>query len=75
MDVRERTFREYMKEKGLLEEGFIFCRRGFSVENGYHLMDKAVETLGEKLPTAFFTAADPIALTLPGMATPFSFKA
>ena len=32
------------------------------MENGYHLMDKAVETLGEKLPTAFFTAADPIAV-------------
>lgn len=62
MDVRERTFRDYMREKGLLEEGFIFCRRGFSVENGYHLMDKAVETLGEQLPTAFFTAADPIAV-------------
>nr|WP_202049275.1 LacI family DNA-binding transcriptional regulator [Bacillus glycinifermentans] len=62
MDIRERTFRAYMSEKGLLEEHYMFCRRGFSVENGYHLMGKAIKELGEKLPTAFFTAADPIAV-------------
>ncbi|WP_117168518.1 LacI family DNA-binding transcriptional regulator [Paraliobacillus sediminis] len=62
MDIRERTFRRYMAEKGLLNEDFIFCHRGFSVANGYHLMKNAVETLGDQLPTAFFTAADPIAV-------------
>jgi len=62
MDIREKTFREYMSKKGLLREEFIFCHRGFSVENGYYLMSKAIEQLGEQLPTAFFIAADPIAV-------------
>ncbi|MFS0878760.1 LacI family transcriptional regulator [Bacillus sp. 7586-K] len=62
MDIREKIFREYMSKKGLLREEFIFCHRGFSVENGYYLMSKAIEQLGEQLPTAFFIAADPIAV-------------
>lgn len=62
MDIREKTFRAYMKEKGLLKDQFIFCQRGFSVHNGYHLMINAIEKLGDSLPTAFFTAADPIAV-------------
>jgi LacI family transcriptional regulator len=62
MDIREKTFRAYMNEKGILKEPFIFCQRGFSVDNGYQLMKKAIETLGDQLPTAFFTAADPIAV-------------
>src|SRR5690606_39783993 len=62
MDLRERTFREYMNEKSLLKEEYIFCHRGFSVDNGYHLMKDAIEQLGNRLPTAFFIAADPIAV-------------
>ncbi|WP_223702513.1 LacI family DNA-binding transcriptional regulator [Sutcliffiella deserti] len=62
MDQREKVFRSYMKEKGLLKEEYIFCHRGFSVDNGYYLMSKAIETLGDQLPTAFYTAADPIAV-------------
>lgn len=62
MDLREQTFREYMKEKSLLKEEYIFCHRGFSVDNGYHLMKDAIEQLGNRLPTAFFIAADPIAV-------------
>ncbi len=62
MDIREKIFREYMSKNGLLREEFIFCHRGFSVENGYYLMSKAIEQLGEQLPTAFFIAADPIAV-------------
>jgi LacI family transcriptional regulator len=61
-DLRERVFRRYMEEKGLLEEQYIFCHRGFSVENGYYLMTKAIQELGEQLPTAFLIAADPIAV-------------
>ncbi|WP_078550074.1 LacI family DNA-binding transcriptional regulator [Litchfieldia alkalitelluris] len=61
-DLRERVFRRYMEEKGLLKEEYIFSHRGFSVENGYFLMNKAIEKLGDKLPTAFFVAADPIAV-------------
>ncbi|MDQ0858520.1 LacI family DNA-binding transcriptional regulator [Bacillus sp. V2I10] len=62
MDIREKTFRSYMTEKGLLNEQFIFCHRGFSVDNGYQLMKDAINKLGDNLPTAFFTAADPIAV-------------
>lgn len=62
MDIRERTFRAYMDEKGLLKEEYIFIHRGFSVENGYNLMTKAIKTLGDQLPTAFYIAADPIAV-------------
>lgn len=62
MDIRERTFRQYMADKGLLNDDYIFCHPGFSVDNGYHLMKEAMEKLGDQLPTAFFTAADPIAV-------------
>lgn len=62
MDLRERVFRSYMKEKGLFQEPFVFCHQGFSVDNGYYLMTKAIKELGDQLPTAFFIAADPIAV-------------
>ncbi len=62
MDIRERKFRRYMEEKGLLKEEYIFRNRGFSVENGYHLMKKAILKLDDRLPTAFFIASDPIAV-------------
>ncbi|UOE94064.1 LacI family DNA-binding transcriptional regulator [Alkalihalobacillus sp. LMS39] len=62
MDLREREFRKVMEEKGLLNDQFIFCRRGFSVDNGYYLMSNAIEKLGDSLPTAFYIAADPIAV-------------
>jgi LacI family transcriptional regulator len=61
-DLRERVFRRYMEAKGLLKEEYIFTHRGFSVENGYYLMTKAIKELGDNLPTAFFVAADPIAV-------------
>ncbi|WP_186579965.1 LacI family DNA-binding transcriptional regulator [Aquibacillus kalidii] len=61
-DIRERVFRRYMDGKGILKEEYIFIHRGFSVDNGYQLMKRAIEELGDNLPTAFFTAADPIAV-------------
>lgn len=62
MDIREKAFKEYMKEKDLLNEALVFCNQGFSVENGYDLMKKALSQLEERMPTAFVTAADPIAV-------------
>jgi LacI family transcriptional regulator len=62
MDIREKAFRSYMEEKGILKNQYIFSQRGFSVENGYKLMSKAIQKLGKNLPTAFFVAADPIAV-------------
>lgn len=61
-DLRERVFRRYMEGKGLLKDEYIFTHRGFSVENGYYLMTKAIQELGDDLPTAFLVAADPIAV-------------
>jgi LacI family transcriptional regulator len=62
MDLRERVFRRYMERKGLLKEQYVFHGRGFSVDTGYSLMKRAVQQLGDQLPTAFFIAADPIAV-------------
>ncbi|MFB3164986.1 LacI family DNA-binding transcriptional regulator [Neobacillus sp. 179-J 1A1 HS] len=62
MDLRERVFRRYMEQKGLLKDSYIFQRRGFSVESGYLLMKNAIQQLGDQLPTAFYIAADPIAV-------------
>jgi len=62
LDLRERVFRRYMVKKGLLNEQYIFHRRGFSVDTGYMLMKNAIEQLGDQLPSAFFIAADPIAV-------------
>lgn len=62
MDIREKGFRNYLHAKNLLNEDYIFVHRGFQVENGYNLMKKAIDKLGDRLPTAFFIAADPIAV-------------
>ncbi|KMK74817.1 LacI family DNA-binding transcriptional regulator [Alkalihalobacillus pseudalcaliphilus] len=62
MDIREKAFRRYLKEKEILDENMIYQNRGFSVSNGYQLMLNAIEQLGEQLPSAFFIAADPIAV-------------
>ncbi|ASK62199.1 LacI family transcriptional regulator [Virgibacillus phasianinus] len=60
-DLREKTFRTYMQEKGLYEERFVFVG-SFSVEDGYNLMVKAIKELGDDLPTAFFTSSDVMAI-------------
>lgn len=62
MDLREQLFRHYLEEKSLLNEDYVYRHRGFSVENGYHLMSRAINELGDNLPTAFFVAADPLAV-------------
>ena len=62
MDLRERVFRRYMESKGLLKDQYVFHGRGFSVDTGYSLMKRAIQQLGDQLPTAFFVAADPIAV-------------
>jgi LacI family transcriptional regulator len=62
MDLRERVFRRYMERKGLFKDQYVFHGRGFSVDTGYSLMKRAIQQLGDQLPTAFFVAADPIAV-------------
>ncbi len=60
-DVREDTFRSYMREKGLYDERFVYIGK-FSVEDGYRLMKQAIEELGNELPTAFFVGSDVMAI-------------
>lgn len=62
MDIRESRFRYQLKKRGLLEEKYIFIKRGFTFQTGIELMREAIDTLGDNLPTAFLIAADPIAL-------------
>ncbi|WP_020618422.1 LacI family DNA-binding transcriptional regulator [Paenibacillus daejeonensis] len=61
-DVREKTFRAYLEPRGLLREETLFTGPQFSVEDGYTLMMRAIDQLGDQLPTAFFVASDPIAV-------------
>ncbi|QUW21527.1 LacI family DNA-binding transcriptional regulator [Sporosarcina sp. Marseille-Q4063] len=60
-DLRENAFQSYMKEKGLYNDRFVFVG-SFSVEDGYNLMQQAIEELGEDLPTAFFISSDVMAI-------------
>lgn len=61
VDLREKTFQNYMEENGLYDDRFVYVGT-FSVEDGYRLMQQAIEDLGEELPTAFFTSSDAIAI-------------
>jgi len=61
-DVREEEFRRYTKKRNIFNEDFIFGEGYFSVENGYELMEKAITSLGERLPTAIFVASDALAV-------------
>lgn len=61
-DIREKTFREEMEKRGLLDEDFVLTRRRFSIETGFKLMKDVIEARRDDMPTAFFVAADPIAI-------------
>ncbi|MBM7600021.1 LacI family transcriptional regulator [Virgibacillus halotolerans] len=60
-DLREKTFVNYMREKNLYDERFVYVGP-FSVEDGYRLMAQAIEELGDNLPTAIFTSSDVMAI-------------
>ncbi|MFC7321720.1 LacI family DNA-binding transcriptional regulator [Halobacillus campisalis] len=59
MDYRERSFRDYLASKRILNERFIFIGQ-FTTEDGYRLMHKALQQ--SKLPTAFVVASDSMAI-------------
>jgi LacI family transcriptional regulator len=61
-DIREATFRAYLGERQPVEEATILLGNHFSVQAGYEVMLRAIDRLGERLPTAFFVASDPIAV-------------
>ncbi|GKX65770.1 LacI family DNA-binding transcriptional regulator [Inconstantimicrobium mannanitabidum] len=60
-DVRDLTFKSYLKKLKLYNEKNIFEGK-FSVDDGYSLMKKAIVDLKEELPTAFFVANDTMAI-------------
>ncbi|MGE6630580.1 LacI family DNA-binding transcriptional regulator [Bacillus sp. NPDC077027] len=61
-DIRETTFHQYTASLGMFDERFIYIGNQFSVNEGYSLMMKAIDDLGDDLPTAFCIASDPLAI-------------
>ncbi|GGK05141.1 LacI family transcriptional regulator [Lentibacillus kapialis] len=60
-DPRYETFRNDMQAKGFFDK--TYCFKGFfNVDSGYDMMDRAICTLGDDFPTAFFCANDAIAV-------------
>ncbi|MCM0647737.1 LacI family DNA-binding transcriptional regulator [Clostridium swellfunianum] len=59
IDYRERWFREYMKEKGTLNENYVKVG-SFTPSSGYELMKKILDS-GD-FPRAFFVANDSMAI-------------
>lgn len=60
-DSREVTYKNYLKEKGLLNSSYIYVGK-YSASDGYSLMKKAIEEHGENLPNAFFVGNDSLAI-------------
>lgn len=60
-DLREKTYATYMNEKGFYDARYAFVGK-FSVDEGYRLMQEAIQTLGDELPTAFFMSSDVMAI-------------
>jgi len=61
-DIREKAFRHRMQSHGLLNEESIFIADSFTVNEGYRMAMKAIESLGDNVPTAFCFGSDPLAI-------------
>jgi LacI family transcriptional regulator len=62
MDSREIIFRQTLARRDAFDEAFLFTGGNFSVETGYRLAKKMVESLGDNLPEALFVASDTVAV-------------
>lgn len=60
-DPRATTFKYTMLENNELDEKLIFYG-DFSIESGYKAMQKAITTLKDQLPSAFFVISDTMAI-------------
>ncbi|WP_455662484.1 LacI family DNA-binding transcriptional regulator [Pradoshia sp.] len=60
-DVRIEAFRTFLEANHLLDESSIYTG-SFTVEEGYHLMKRAIKEKGDQLPTAFFAGNDSLAI-------------
>ncbi|GGD12984.1 LacI family DNA-binding transcriptional regulator [Pontibacillus salipaludis] len=59
-DPRERTFKRYLEAKGLFAPEHVYVG-SFSVDDGYRLMQEAIDS-DHELPTAFFVGNDSMAI-------------
>lgn len=62
IDSREITFRQYLAQKGKLQEKYLFSGGKFSVAQGYQLTKQMIKNLGDDLPECIFIASDTIAV-------------
>lgn len=60
-DPRLRTFKQYLSERELYQERFVFTGP-FTSQSGYQLMKEAIDSLKDDLPSAFFIANDSLAV-------------
>lgn len=61
LDPRLRTFKQYLTDRNLYQEQFVFTG-SFTSQSGYQLMKEAIDSLGNNLPPAFFIANDSLAV-------------
>ena len=59
-DRRMLGFQAAMEKRGAFEPKFVF-EGDYTSDSGFKMMQKAIDTLGDQLPTAFFVANDPMA--------------
>lgn len=62
VDSRESTFRQYLEQKGLFNEKYLFSGGKFTVNQGYGLTKQMIDNLGDDLPECIFVASDTIAV-------------
>lgn len=62
VEVREQAFRQRAALHNVLNEQNIFTGKVFSVREGYLTALRAIETLGDRMPTAFCVGNDPMAI-------------
>jgi len=60
VDRRMLGFRSAMERRHAFDPKLVF-KGDYTSESGFKMMQKAIRTLGEQLPTAFFVANDPMA--------------
>lgn len=61
IDPRFYTFKNYLSQLHRYQSDYVFIGK-FSTDDGYQLMKKAISSLGDKLPDAFFIASDALAI-------------
>lgn len=58
---REKVFKSYLAEKSLFQKNNVYVS-DFSADEGFNLMNRAIQEHGEQLPTAFLVGCDTMAI-------------